>query len=217
MYFRRTISRASRGREKTPPQTPVLMRSKPSHIQITSIVYFHPYPVVSIWISFHQAAIWLSTRMLNIMTSKPIVTMMSNVNENQPITMALVPTPDLTEPLPKSCAMTDAATEAVCCHRTETRTKMDEMKMMARAIWETGREGKGLTSRSEPSLSSSSCQPGKVARRMKQMKAKTIAMMLIFVRKGHLHRELERETHIRYGNTIMSLNCAANQMRFNGS
>lgn len=105
--------------------------------------------------------------------------MISNVNENQPMTMALVPTPDLTEPLPKSWAMTDAATEAVCCHSTDTRTKMEAMKMMARAIWETGREGKGLTSRSEPSLSSSSCQPGKVARRMKQMKAKTIAMILV--------------------------------------
>jgi len=80
--------------------------------------------------------------------------------------------------LPKSCAMTDAATEAVCCHRTETRTKMDEMKMMARAICETGREGKGLTSRSEPSESSSSCQPGNVASRRRQRKAKMMAMML---------------------------------------
>jgi hypothetical protein len=35
-----------------------------------------------------------------------------------------------------------------------------------------------LTSRSEPVESSSSCQPGKVASRMKQMKANTIAMML---------------------------------------
>lgn len=132
----------------------------------------------------HHAAIWLRTRMLNIMTSRPIVTMMSSVNENQPMTMALVPTPDLTEPFPKSWAMTDAATEAVCCHRTETRTKMEAMKMMARAIWETGRDGKGLTSRSEPSLSSSSCQPGKVARRMKQIKAKTIAMILEAISRG---------------------------------
>lgn len=107
-----------------------------------------------------------------------MVTMMSSANENQPITMALVPTPLLTEPLPKSWAMTLAATEAVCCQRTETRMKMDEMKMMARAIWETGRLGKGLTSRSEPSESSVSCQPGKVASKMKQTKAKTMAMIL---------------------------------------
>ena len=118
--------------------------------------------------------------MLRIMTSKPIMTTMSRANENQPMIMALVPMPDLTEPFPKSCAMTDAATEAVCCHSTETRMKMEEMKMMARAIWETGRDGKGLTSRSEPSESSVSYQPGKVARRMKQMKAKMMAMMLYY-------------------------------------
>lgn len=104
--------------------------------------------------------------------------MMSSVNENHPRTMALVPTPDLTAPLPKSSAMVLAATEAVCCHRTDTSTKMDAMKMMARATCETGRLGKGLTSRSEPKEPSSSCQPGKVARRRKQMKAKMMAMML---------------------------------------
>jgi hypothetical protein len=71
-----------------------------------------------------------------------------------------------------------AATEAVCCHSTETRTKIEAMKMMARETCETGREGKGLTSTSEPSSFSSVCQPGNVARRMKQMNAKIIAMML---------------------------------------
>ena len=55
---------------------------------------------------------------------------------------------------------------------------MLEMKMRAREIWETGREGKGLTSRSSPRSSSSSCQPGKVASRMKVMKARTIATIL---------------------------------------
>lgn len=92
--------------------------------------------------------------------------------------MAVVPTPDRTLPFPKSCAMMEAATEAVCCQSTETRTKIEAMKIMARAIWETGREGKGLTSRSEPEMSSSSCQPGKVASRRRQMNAKMIAMML---------------------------------------
>lgn len=107
-----------------------------------------------------------------------MVTMMSSVKENQPRTMALVPTPDLTLPLPKSSAMVLAATEAVCCHSTDTSTKMEAMKMMASATCDTGRLGKGFTSRSEPSLSSSSCQPGKVARRRKQMKAKIMAIML---------------------------------------
>lgn len=56
---------------------------------------------------------------------------------------------------------------------------MLEMKMRARATWETGREGKGLMSMSEPVRAScSSCQPGKVARRRKTMKARTMATML---------------------------------------
>ena len=50
--------------------------------------------------------------------------------------------------------------------------------MMAREICETGRDGKGLTSRSEPSSSTSECQPGKVARRSMQMKANTMATIL---------------------------------------
>ena len=71
--------------------------------------------------------------MLRIMTSNPMVTMMSSTKPNQPRTMADVPTPDLTLPLPRSCTIVAAATEAVCCHKTETRTKMEEMKMRARA------------------------------------------------------------------------------------
>lgn len=115
------------------------------------------------------------------MTSRPIVTIMSNANPNHPSTMAVVPTPLLTLPLPRSCAMMDAATEAVCCHSTDTSTKIEAMKMMARAICETGREGKGFTSRSLPWASSSSCQPGKVARRRRHMNAKMIAMILFWV------------------------------------
>jgi hypothetical protein len=75
----------------------------------------------------------------------------------------------------------EAATEAVCCHKTETSTKIEAMNMMARAVWETGREGNGFTSRSLPSRSSSSCQPGKVAKRRRQMNANTIATILLFV------------------------------------
>ena len=116
--------------------------------------------------------------MLKIITRRPIVTMISKVKLNQPMTIALDPTPDMTLPLPKSWAMILAATDAVCCHNTETRMKMEAMKMMAKATWLTGRLGKGLTSRSEPSLSSSSCQPGKVARRRRQMKANMMAMIL---------------------------------------
>lgn len=112
------------------------------------------------------------------MTNNPIVTIISSVKLNQPITIADDPTPDNTLPLARSCAMILAATDAVCCQRTETRTKMEAMKMIASATWLTGREGKGLTSRSEPSLSSSSCHPGKVASRRRQIKAKIMAMIL---------------------------------------
>ena len=50
--------------------------------------------------------------------------------------------------------------------------------MRARATCETGRDGKGRTSASEPRSSTSSCQPGKVARRMKHMNARIMAMIL---------------------------------------
>lgn len=59
-----------------------------------------------------------------------------------------------------------------------TRIKTEAMKMVARAAWETGREGKGLTSVSEPEEEVSVCQPGKVARRRKVRKARIIATML---------------------------------------
>lgn len=115
---------------------------------------------------------------LSIMTNSPIVTMMSNANPNQPSIMAVVPTPDLRLPFPKSCAIVLAPTDAVCCQSTETSTKTDEMKMSASATWETAREGNGLTSRSEPLSSVSWCQPGNVARSKKVIKARMMATML---------------------------------------
>lgn len=136
--------------------------------------------------------------------SNPIVTMMRSAKLDQPSIMAVVPTPLLTLPLPKSCAMMDAATEAVCCQSTETRTKIEAMKMMARAVWDTARDGNGLTSRSLPCTSSSSCQPGKVARRMRQMKARMMAMILRLVSSWRVCREVW--SYMRYGNTIISLN-----------
>ncbi len=91
----------------------------------------------------------LRTLILKIITNNPIVTTINKAKLNHPRTIAVVPTPLLTLPLPKSCAIMLAATEAVCCHNTETRMNIEAMKMMARAIWETGREGNGLTSRRE--------------------------------------------------------------------
>ena len=107
-----------------------------------------------------------------------MVTMMRRVKENQPRTMALEPMPDMTLPLPKSWAMMEAATEAVCCHSTDTSTNTEAMKMIDSAICDTGRLGNGLISRSDPSVSSSSCHPGNVASSRKHMKAKIMAIML---------------------------------------
>ena len=115
---------------------------------------------------------------LNIMTNNPIVTIISSENPIQPSTIAVVPIPLFTLPFPRSCAIVLAPTEAVCCHSTDTRTKTDATKMRARATWQTARDGKGLTSFSSPRSSSSSCQPGKVARMTKTTKASTIATML---------------------------------------
>ena len=54
----------------------------------------------------------------------------------------------------------------------------EAMKMSARAAWETGREGNGLTSCSDPEGSVSSCQPGNVASKMKHMNARMTATIL---------------------------------------
>jgi hypothetical protein len=80
----------------------------------------------------------------------------------------------------------------VCCHNTLTRTKTEAMKIRASATCETGREGKGLMSMSEPVRASrSSCHPGKVARRRKVMNARTMATMLwgeLVMNVGHYFR-----------------------------
>lgn len=131
----------------------------------------NPYP--------HSSVRSVKSRILNIITSNPIVTTINSAKPNHPSTIAVVPTPLFTLPLPRSCAIVLAATEAVCCQSTETRTKTEATKIRARETWETGREGKGFTSRiSEPSSVVSSCQPGKVARRRKQKKARMMATML---------------------------------------
>ena len=131
-----------------------------------------PFPVL------HSSVNLSNKLMLNIMTNRPMVTIIKSVNPNQPNIIAVDPTPLLTLPFPRSWAIVLAATEAVCCHNTETSTKIEATKMRARATCETGRDGKGRTSASEPRSSTSSCQPGKVARRMKQINAKMMAMIL---------------------------------------
>lgn len=135
-----------------------------------------------------QSSVNLSSKwMLRIMTSKPIVTMISSARLNQPSTIADVPTPLRTLPLPKSEAICEAATEAVCCQSTLTRMKTEAMKIKASAACVTGLEGNGLMSMSLPVRASrSSCHPGKVARRRNVTNARTMATMLHkYVSKGY--------------------------------
>lgn len=157
-------------------RVPICNARKGIHGSSTRHFSFHLLPFSHLYSSVNLS----SKCMLKIMTSSPIVTRIKRANENHPSTIAAVPTPLLTLPFPKSCAICAAATDAVCCHNTETSTKMEAMKMSASATCDTGREGNGLMSMSDPVLAScSSCHPGKVARRRKVMNARTMATMLI--------------------------------------
>ena len=169
-----------------------------------------------------SSAIRFSSWMLSIMTSSPIVTTTSSPKPNQPSIMAVVPTPLLTLPLPRSCAMMDAATDAVCCQSTLTSTNIEAMMIIASATCDTARLGNGFTSTSDPVRGSdSACHPGKVARSTKVTKAKMMATILqprqssCPVKQG-IDSET-RTTHSRYGNTMLFLKVVATQMRFNGS
>jgi hypothetical protein len=82
----------------------------------------------------HHSSVNRSSKLiLNIITNNPIVTIINNANPNQPSIIADVPTPLFTLPFPKSCAIVLAATDAVCCHSTDTSTKTEAMKMRASA------------------------------------------------------------------------------------
>ena len=133
--------------------------------------------------SFHSSSvISLTTLYARMKLKRPIVTRTSRPKANQPRTIEDEPTPLRMLPLPKSCATVLAATEAVCCQSTDTRTKTEAMKMRASATCETAREGTGLTSFSEPDSSISSCHPGNVARRTKQKNERITATILHPVR-----------------------------------
>lgn len=81
----------------------------------------------------HSSTNSSSSLILNIITNSPIVTTINMANENHPSTMAVVPTPLWTLPFPRSWAIVLAATDAVCCHNTLTRTNTEAMKMRASA------------------------------------------------------------------------------------
>src|ERR1700761_6740081 len=111
------------------------------------------------------------------MTNNPSVTTTSNPKPNQPSTIAEVPTPDLTLPLPRSCATVLAATDAVCCHMTLTSTNTEAMNIVASATCDTALDGNGRTSCSDPSGPVLVCQPGNVASNTNVRKASITAIM----------------------------------------
>ena len=68
--------------------------------------------------------------------------------------------------------MVDAAALERCCQKLLSSDRTEATKRTARLTWDTARDGKGLTSLSDPSESSSSCQWGKVASRRMVKNAK---------------------------------------------
>lgn len=177
LYMMR-LARPEKGMNSVRPDAAPDMHAK-SRICRSSNLLLQCFPLNPPACNGAQSSVNLSSNcILRIMTNNPMVTIINSANPNHPSIIAVVPTPDLTLPFPKSCAIVLAATDAVCCHSTDTRTNTEAMKIRASATWETGREGKGLTSLSEPRSSVSSCQPGKVARRRKVIKASTMATML---------------------------------------
>jgi hypothetical protein len=74
--------------------------------------------------------------------------------------------------------MVEVAALERCCHRAATKAKTDAAETEMRATLDTALEGNGLTSRSDPSESSSVTQPGNVPRRTKQKAPKMMLMNL---------------------------------------
>lgn len=101
---------------------------------ISTIVPLFPSPNASNHSSVTHSSVNLSNMLiLKIITKRPMVTIMKSANPNHPNIIAVDPTPLLTLPLPRSWAIVLAATEAVCCHNTETSTKTEATKMSASA------------------------------------------------------------------------------------
>lgn len=114
----------------------------------------------------------------SIITSRPRAAIISRAKDTHPHTIAPAPTPPFAAPYVKTSAIVDAATPAMCCQKVASNAMSADSPTHARAIWDTGREGKGLTSLALPSEFSSSCQPGKVFRRQHVMKLNGMEMKL---------------------------------------
>jgi hypothetical protein len=85
-----------------------------------------------------------------IMTNNPTITAKESRTPTQPSTIAAGPTWPFTVPYDKLWAIVAPAELAICCQKTDTNIKIELMEIIARAIWDNGRDGKGLASRSLP-------------------------------------------------------------------
>lgn len=81
---------------------------------------------------------------------------------------------------------------AMCCHNAETRQRSDAMPNDHAVTCMSGREGNGLTSKSEPVLAScSSCHPGNVERMQKASAQSAMAASLQTVSVSVICTELQ--------------------------
>lgn len=112
-----------------------------------------------------------------IMTSNPIVTTIEKNTPTQPSAIAAGPTCPLTVPYDRLRIILAAAEVAMCCHNNDTNANSEAKVIIPNASCDTGRDGKGLTSRELPSATSS-CQSGKVARRSIVMNTRGTAVNL---------------------------------------
>jgi len=119
-----------------------------------------------------------STLIDKIMMTNPRATIMSSTKDSHPHTMAPAPMPPLAAPYVNAAAIAEAAAPAMCCQKLASRATMADAVVQPRATLETGRDGNGLTSIALPSEFSSSCQPGKVARRSMAMMESAMEMKL---------------------------------------
>jgi len=109
--------------------------------------------------------------------NSPIVTVTDKNTPAQPSTIAAGPTCPFTVPYDRLRIILAAADVAICCHNIDTNPNSEANVAIANASCETGRDGKGLMSRSLSS-SSSAYQPGKLARSSMVRNAKGTAVYI---------------------------------------
>lgn len=110
--------------------------------------------------------------------ANPMTGIITNVTAIHPKAIAALPVWVIVRPYVRCRVTVDAVLAPTCCQNADTQPKAHPSPRAANATIDTGRDGKGFTSRTESSSSSSSCHPGNVARRRKVMNVNMIAMIL---------------------------------------